>query len=199
MALLYALALFIAVWRRAIAISDKLRPTTWAFLTLCSLIFLVESFCVGGVALVGKVPDFLRHKTSTHSPTRQAQGLALIPMTSFGRERVRLEYDPPDFRKLFEREPVKVEPATPLEFTDSQRRVLFWITLFGMIVSPLTSIATATLAWIAFHRKRAEALLLTLELEKRRLEVKHLRLELVRAKEEREKSETVPSKIVIPN
>jgi hypothetical protein len=202
MALLYVLAFFIPVWKRAIAISDKLHPKTWEFLTLCSLILLIASFCVGGILLTGELPAVNQRTTSARSSSEPVQRFARGGVTSLGLEEARLrllDYDSPGFRKLFEREPVRAAPVAAPELSGFQKKLMFWAGLLGMLVSSLTSIVTTTLAWIAFHRKRAEALLLTLELEKRRLEIKHLRLELEQAKEEHDRAKAVPSKIVIPN
>lgn len=233
MALLFILALFIAVWKRAIAVSDKLRPRTWELLTFLSLVFFIVSlygsaFLIGSQVIPKPPTASLNPPPEPNPPSNSGDSrnpLRLIPLQqgvtpdvnngagiqvhgsrdrafnfSFSTERAQaasLTHNLPGFRKFFERTPTRIDQVTPPEHGDPKKDLLFWIALFGMIVSPITSIATAVLTWIALHRKRAEEILLRLELDKRRLEIRHLQLELKRAEDEYDKSKTVPSKIVI--
>ncbi len=95
------------------------------------------------------------------------------------------------------REMLSVSPRlSPPESRDFKKDILFWVSLFGLIVSPITSITTLILTWISLHRRRAEEILMRLELQKRQLEIEQLRIELERARLEVEKQRT--GLIIIP-
>jgi hypothetical protein len=72
-------------------------------------------------------------------------------------------------------QPIYVVWPNPTSYTNS---LIFWASLLGMIVSPISTIVNLILLWISTHRRKAEALLMRLEVEKRRLEIEQLRLEL---------------------
>lgn len=61
-----------------------------------------------------------------------------------------------------------------------EKSLIFWMSVFGMIVSPISTILTLVLTWISLHRRRAEGILLRLEVEKQKLEIEKLRLEVER-------------------
>jgi hypothetical protein len=61
-----------------------------------------------------------------------------------------------------------------------QKHMIFWMSVFGMIVSPISTILTLILTWISLHRRKAEGILLRLEIEKQKLEIEKLRLEVER-------------------
>lgn len=77
---------------------------------------------------------------------------------------------------------------------DYKKTLLFWVSLFGLIVSPISTASTIVVAWISVHRGRADELLKDVQIEKMRLEVQQLRLELERARLEAERHQ---SRIVI--
>jgi hypothetical protein len=57
-----------------------------------------------------------------------------------------------------------------------------WVSLFGLIVSPISAASTAVVAWISVHRGRADALLKKMQIEKMGLEMEKLRIELEQAR-----------------
>lgn len=61
-----------------------------------------------------------------------------------------------------------------------EKSLIFWVSVFGMIVSPISTIITLILTWISLHRRRAESILLRLEVEKQKLEIEKLRIEVER-------------------
>jgi hypothetical protein len=69
---------------------------------------------------------------------------------------------------------------------DYKKALLFWFSLFGLIVSSVSTVSTAVVAWISVHRSRADALLKELQMEKLRLEMDKLRVELEQARLEAE-------------
>jgi hypothetical protein len=87
-----------------------------------------------------------------------------------------------------------VEPSRSISVQLSQpeggnyrRALLFWVSLFGLIVSPVSAASTAVVAWVSVHRGRADALLKELQIEKMRLEMEKLRVELEQARREAER------------
>lgn len=216
MALLFVLALFISVWKRAIAISDELRPKTWKVLTLCSLTLLIVSLCSGVLLRESRVitnqPTNSTHpstelvKTSSplnlinfqqgatpdthsgasvqvHGSRDRAFNFSLSTEFSSGRAQAgSLNLALPSFRRFFESTPIRIEQVTSPEHSGFKKDLLFWVTIFGMVVSPISTVATILLTWISLHRRRAEELLMRLELEKRKLEIEQLRLELEMAR-----------------
>jgi hypothetical protein len=103
----------------------------------------------------------------------------------------------PDLTRFFrDASPVVVHVEAP-ERNDFAKGLLFWASLFGMIASPILGIAANIFAWISLHRKRAEAILMRLEIEKKNLEIEQLRLELDQARREYEQSKKAASKIIV--
>jgi hypothetical protein len=100
------------------------------------------------------------------------------------------------FRRLLA--PAATVAVSYPEGNDFKHALLFWVSLFGMIVSPITSIATVTFAGISLRRKWAEdELLQRLELDERRLRIEKLRLDLERAQNERAELNAASPKIVL--
>ena len=52
----------------------------------------------------------------------------------------------------------------------------------GLIVSPISAVSTAVVAWISIHRSRADALLKELQIEKMKLEMEKLHVEMEKAR-----------------
>lgn len=87
-----------------------------------------------------------------------------------------------------------IEPAPSVsvllsraEGGDYKKALMFWASLLGLIVSPITAASTAVVAWIGVHRGRADAPLKELQVEKMRLGMEKLRVELERARLEAER------------
>lgn len=110
-----------------------------------------------------------------------------------------LKPDPRDFWKFLPKPPPATVKVSAPESNDFKQNLLFWVSLFGLIVAPITGIVTAILAWISLHRRRAEALLMRLELERQRLEIEKLRFELERARKEYDESNAASPKIILLN
>jgi hypothetical protein len=81
---------------------------------------------------------------------------------------------------------ISVQLSQP-EGGDYRRALLFWVSLFGLVVSPISAASTAVVAWVSIHRGRADALLKELQIEKMRLEMEKLRVELEQARLEVER------------
>ncbi|HEU0143207.1 MAG TPA: hypothetical protein VFQ47_00335 [Nitrososphaera sp.] len=94
------------------------------------------------------------------------------------------------FRKFIRGLPYIIVQVSPPESNGFKKDLLFWVSLFGLIVSPITSITTILFTWISLHRKRAEEILLHLELQKRELEIQQLQIELERSRLEAEKQKS---------
>jgi hypothetical protein len=88
--------------------------------------------------------------------------------------------------------PVQVLPVKAERYDNS---LIFWASLLGMIVSPISTIISLVLLWISTHRRKAEALLMRLEVEKRRLEIEQLRLELENM---RQQTTRPPALLIVP-
>jgi hypothetical protein len=79
--------------------------------------------------------------------------------------------------------PVVVEVSSN---TETSHGLLYWVTLFGLIMMPLGIISTNILAWMTYRRQKAEAILQRaedarlrqLELQKLKREIRKLRLTL---------------------
>jgi hypothetical protein len=82
--------------------------------------------------------------------------------------------------------PVMVQTTTP-DDNDFQKTLMFWASLFGMIVTAVSSLATILFTWISLHRKRAEEILLRLQIQRQQLELEQLRIEIERAQWEQRK------------
>jgi hypothetical protein len=106
-------------------------------------------------------------------------------------------YDPFDPRELFRQIPVNLVQVSAPERHDFQHSILFWLSVIGMVVSPISTIATLLFTWITLHRRRAEELLMRLEMEKHRLRIEQLRLELERARREHEESAAAAPRIIL--
>jgi hypothetical protein len=98
-------------------------------------------------------------------------------------------------RRFVQNPPVAAGQTSQPERTDDKKEFLFWVSLFGMIASPITSIATLVFTWISLHRKRSEEILMRLELQKRQLEIEQLRLEIERARLEADKQK--PNLVIV--
>jgi hypothetical protein len=88
---------------------------------------------------------------------------------------------------------INVQLSQP-EGGDYKKALLFWVSLFGLIVSPISAASTAVVAWISVHRSRADELLKQVQIEKMRLEIEQLRVELEQVRLEAERPQ---SRIVI--
>lgn len=102
--------------------------------------------------------------------------------TSFGSD------DFPNFRKFVEPPLNVVVRLSSPESSDLKNELFFWISLFGLIISPINTIFTIIIALISLNRNKADALLKQAQIEKMRLEIEQLRMEMDRAQQVIEKS-----------
>lgn len=100
----------------------------------------------------------------------------------------------PDFGRFVAPRLTVTLKLSPSEDGDYKKTLLFWVSLFGLIVSPVSAISTAVVAWISLHRGRADELLKQVQIEKMRLEIEQLRSELTQTRPE---TEPPPARIVI--
>jgi hypothetical protein len=96
-------------------------------------------------------------------------------------EHLHLQFRPsdlPDLRKILPREEPVVIQLTSSEFSNTKNDLMFWASLLGLIVTPLTLLSTAVVQWISLRRARAEAILLRAQdSQRRRAELEKLKLE----------------------
>ncbi len=100
----------------------------------------------------------------------------------------------PDFRRFFEPTRTVSVQLSQSEGDGPMKALLFWVSLFNLMVSLVSTASTAVVAWISVHRGRADALLKQMQIEKMRLEMEHLRLELERVRLE---AESVQPRIIL--
>lgn len=211
MVVLFALKIFIAAWRWALRASRRFSARTLRVLAACNVVVFL--LCCWTFYEEGQRDEEAAHELSGYVVVVWHAGSA----SSYYHPHIFLElnhilpailahklyspkqqtYDPLDLRKLFRRETANLVQVSAPEREDFQHTILFWLSLIGMVVSPITTMATLLLTWISLHRRRAEALLMRLELEKRRLEIEQLRLELERARKEHEESNAASPKIIL--
>jgi hypothetical protein len=232
MIVLFALKIFIAVWKWALRTSRRFSLRTLRVITACSVALFLLSYWgwhevrraderhqmvreqwvnLGGLDELERLALLEIFATSSLGARSSAHSIANIEFSaacyihisshmSFSPELYALRqqtFDPLDLGRHFRREVTNFVQVSAPERTDFKHTILFWLSLIGMVVSPISTVVTLLFAWITLHRKRAEELLMRLELEKRRLEIEQLRLDLERARREHEESNAASPKIVL--
>jgi len=224
MVLLLTIRTAIAIWKRAIAVSDRLSPATWILLACCSALLFTHSYLTitsGNEIRVyqktGAISITVPPSVEAMQKSKLRKPLELITLQSGSAPKantnssVRIHGSRdrsfnfslaprpqlPDFDRYLKRLPTIAPQIAPPKPSDFKADLLFWLSLFGIIISPITSVATITFAWISLHRKRAEAILMSLEIQKRELEIEQLRIELERARREYEESNASSPKIIL--
>lgn len=90
--------------------------------------------------------------------------------------------DLPGAWRAFWRVPTIIFQVAPEGGTSPGKGLLYWLQVFGIFSAALTAFTGQVMMWIALHRKRSEALLLRLDIEKRKLEIEQLKVALEQAR-----------------
>jgi hypothetical protein len=239
---LLAINALIIVWKRAIRISDKLKPATWEVLAISQAALFVLSiwglqelqkpqkmiplnsgYCVSHIDHVALIDgsnslpvysDMFEDAPWAISPYTWGPSWVDYPATQttvflWNAQSVQF-YAPglapgspgiefPNLDRFFDRKPTVVVQLSSPEEGGLKKTLLFLAYLFGTlgaIVTPFMGLAAITFGWIRLHRTRREAILMLLEIEKRKLEIEQLRLELERSRQN--PPSPPPSLIIIP-
>lgn len=227
MVVLFALKIFIAVWRLALRASRRFSVRTLRILTAYSVALFILS--CWGLHLYEDAQQKLRHELSPEiisisacivysfppylhelvvesgdpdwAEEFSAAGYVMISAHMVAPAELyalrRQTFDPLDLGRHFRREMTNFVQVSAPERTDFKHTILFWLSLIGMIVSPISTVITLGFTWITLHRRRAEELLMRLEMEKYRLEIEQLRLDLERARREHEESDAASPRIIL--
>lgn len=225
----------IAALKRALSLSNRLKPSTWELLAIFSAALFVLSVWSfresqqprvprGGNSLAPQIAEFsldrieLAHfslrvaeiagpdddnlysiivdnswssaPASTIKPWMLIQGYSHTAFawggidstesTAFARRESAL-----DLRGLwrsFRQAPTVIYQPASEGGTSSGKELVYWVQIFGILFTALMAFTAQTMMWIGLHRKRVEGTLLLLDIEKRRLEIEHLKITLEQAR-----------------
>ena len=142
--------------------------------------------------------DCVNFAMSGYSPRRSALASAAKPLlmgTHLYRDSMRLaltsvedarftmrEPGLPDLERFFRQSPTVIYQASSEGGGSLGKELAYWAQIFGVAFTVLIAFAAQVLMLIGLHRKRAEATLLRLEIEKRRLEIEQLKIALALAR-----------------